>query len=264
MSDARAIEPFFFGPADRRLYGCYDAPRGAVRSCGALLCYPMGPEYFSSHRGLRQLAARLSQKGFPAMRFDYFGTGDSAGNTEEASPAEMEKDLRAALGELQRRSRCTSLAMVGQRLGASSILSSTFPGEPISRIVLWDPILRGADLVAEILDPVSSSVGRSGSASGDESAFEHKGFVFSAKFRDELMKMDVSQPESAPAPRVLIVETTPGGGGEKLAVSYRGLGARVEYVFSETARPESDTVDRITVPARIIQGIVSWMENAAA
>ena len=67
-----------------------------------VLCYPWGSEYIHAHRALRQLATRLSMAGFHTLRFDYFGTGDSAGEMEDADLGVWEDDIETAIEELKK------------------------------------------------------------------------------------------------------------------------------------------------------------------
>jgi dienelactone hydrolase len=219
------IEPFFFGPREKSLYGCLDLPRGEPRATGVLLCYPVGREYFAAHRGFRLLASRLSQKGFPVLRFDYFGSGDSFGEPEQTRFPQMREDVAEAFSELRRRSRCSSIAVVGQQLGASLIMAASLPAQEVSSAVLWDPP-NGPNLPSGA---------------------------------PELDAAGVPTPSTAPARNVLIVETDSAGSGAALAARYRELGARAESVHSEAPPASDDGVDRITVPAKAIGAIVSWM-----
>ncbi|MBF0509187.1 MAG: hypothetical protein HQK57_09720, partial [Deltaproteobacteria bacterium] len=74
------IEPFYFGPSGNRLFGCYHKPQSDChRGCGVVLCYPMGYEYMQSHRSYRRIADRLAGEGYPVLRFDFYGCGDSDG-----------------------------------------------------------------------------------------------------------------------------------------------------------------------------------------
>src|SRR4051812_34449398 len=81
--------PTWFGPAERPLFGWYHAPALATaRACGVVLCNPFGYEMMCSHRAYRHLAERLATAGFPVLRFDYDGTGDSAGDGEDPERVE--------------------------------------------------------------------------------------------------------------------------------------------------------------------------------
>jgi pimeloyl-ACP methyl ester carboxylesterase len=142
--------PFYFGPSDSRLFGVYHAPDTAARALGVVLCQPLGHEYIRAHRTFRQLAAQLARAGFPVLRFDYFGCGDSAGVGEEGSVVRWQSDINSAIDELKDTSGVSSVAVIGLRLGASLALMATAGRSDIERIVLWDPVLNGREYLEGI------------------------------------------------------------------------------------------------------------------
>ena len=79
------ISPCFFGRALHRMYACHHTLAIVVHPKAVLLCNSIRHEYERCHRTLRQLAAKLAAKGNHVMRFDYFGTGDSQGEYDQAS-----------------------------------------------------------------------------------------------------------------------------------------------------------------------------------
>src|SRR5438874_878972 len=60
---------------------CPDRPAHAGH--GIVLCPPLGHEQVHAHRSLRHLADACARAGFPTLRLDYHGTGDSAGSDED-------------------------------------------------------------------------------------------------------------------------------------------------------------------------------------
>lgn len=75
------------------LSGSLDA---ADKAIGVLIVTGGGQTRFGAHRGFAQLAAFLAKAGYPVMRFDRRGVGDSSGNDpgfEASAP-----DLAAAMG----------------------------------------------------------------------------------------------------------------------------------------------------------------------
>src|SRR5438046_10636910 len=90
--------PFYFGPFAARLFGIHDAPRtDAGREGSVVLCYPYGRDYVSAFRAYRTLALRLARAGFHVLRFDYRGTGDSAGDIGDASPQQGNEGMVQAV-----------------------------------------------------------------------------------------------------------------------------------------------------------------------
>jgi len=85
MNASVEVRPFYFGAPGKELFGCLHAPEpDCCLDCGVVVCQPFGHEYVNSHRALRQLAKRLVDAGFPVLRFDYYGCGDSRGETTES------------------------------------------------------------------------------------------------------------------------------------------------------------------------------------
>jgi hypothetical protein len=63
------------------------ADPAARAGCAVLLCNPFGQEALRSQRGFRVLADRFARTGCATLGFDYFGTGDSDGDDDDASLA---------------------------------------------------------------------------------------------------------------------------------------------------------------------------------
>src|SRR6187402_2642822 len=73
---------------------------------GVVLCQPFGREAMWVHKGWRVLAENLAAAGSPTLRFDYAGTGDSAGESEDFGEGEEQlerwlKSIRAAVAFLK-------------------------------------------------------------------------------------------------------------------------------------------------------------------
>jgi pimeloyl-ACP methyl ester carboxylesterase len=143
--------PFYFAGTAGQLYGCHHVPPQGVEVCGAVLvCGAAGPEYYASHRALRQLAVRLANVGFHVLRFDYWGTGNSAGEDEDISVRTWMADLKPAISSLLDRSQCTSVQVVGLRWGAT--LLSQLPHHELPEVrnmVWWNPVLDGKQMLLE-------------------------------------------------------------------------------------------------------------------
>src|SRR5215475_15187422 len=136
------MTPFHFGSRQRCLFGCYEPAQanfGKVRA--VLLCHPMGNEQVFAYRTMRQLAARLVRAGFHVLRFDYFGTGDSYGDTGEGDLASWCEDIETALEELKEITGATNVNLVGLRLGANlSARVAVHQHKEISKLILWEPL----------------------------------------------------------------------------------------------------------------------------
>ncbi len=141
----------YFGAEGRQLFGAYHTPPASVAPRGAaLLCPPWGQEYLVSHRILRRLAVRLSESGYHVLRFDYYGTGDAAGEREDGDLESWLEDAETAAEELRDMSGFSTFASFGVRLGAVVAwrLATTRPD--VHTTVLWDPVVYGREYMKEL------------------------------------------------------------------------------------------------------------------
>lgn len=145
--------PFYFGPG-RELFGFFH-PALAATGTAVLLCYPLGAEQIRCHRLFRQLAHALAEGGLPVLRFDYFGTGDSAGRSIEVDWTRCVADVAMAASELRMRSGCSRVLAFGARLGANAALAAS--AARFEGVVAWDAIDDGEAMVRE-LDGMQASL----------------------------------------------------------------------------------------------------------
>jgi uncharacterized protein len=137
------VNPLYLGTQERRLFAVYEPAAVKDRTArAAVLCHPWGAEYVYAHRSMRQLAVKLSTRGFHTLRFDYFGTGDSGGEDAEADPAAAVADIETAAEGLQDMLGIARVALIGLRLGATLAARAAMRRKDnVDALVLWDPIL---------------------------------------------------------------------------------------------------------------------------
>lgn len=138
--------PLLFGSGSAPLYGVYHPAAEPRKRRGALILNPWGWEALRAHRTLRMLAERLAGKGYDVLRFDYFGTGDSAGENHEVSWARWLDDAGFAMDELKVLASVQRVTVVGLRVGG--LLATGLLGRrsrDMDRVVLWAAPRSGAE-----------------------------------------------------------------------------------------------------------------------
>jgi pimeloyl-ACP methyl ester carboxylesterase len=204
------MNPFYFGGSDQRLFGVYDAGRAeAGRSGAVVLCNPWGPEYIHAHRTMRVAANMLTAAGFHTLRFDYFGTGDSAGDLEQASVAIWEDNIRAAVREVTEISGVTRATLIGLRFGGllAARVAAASPAL-IDRLVLWDPVPDGRTYLNELFRAARAEIparrGPIARPASDGGGHEVLGHAVTARMAGEIGRLDL-QALAADLPRRLHV-----------------------------------------------------------
>lgn len=154
IPDAVLIKPknsLYFESGDKQIFGVFHTARSkTVRDKAILLCYPIGQEYIRSHWVFSQLAAQLASAGFPVLRFDYYATGDSYGESAEGNVTQWKYDVFSAARKLQSASGINQISIVGLRFGATLAKLAANEGLAIEDLILWDPVFSGQDYLKEI------------------------------------------------------------------------------------------------------------------
>lgn len=259
------MNPFHFGDSSRPLFGVYHPPLArAAASRSVLLCPSIGQEYIRAHRALRQLATQLARAGHHALRFDYEGQGDSAGEASEGSLSSWMANVGTAADELRDLSGATDVTLVGIRLGAV-IAFRAAPAVGATDLVLWDPALRGPRYLEELyatfrVKPPALAAAQRGETIGVG------GMPLTAALRRELEAIDLL---AEPAPRVaraLVVTTRPDADAERVAVRLGDAGAESRHRVAEMSGSweGADRSGAILLPQQVIRTIVEHVQGRAA
>jgi pimeloyl-ACP methyl ester carboxylesterase len=196
----------FFGDPKRPLFGAYhSAAAGSLRRLAVLLCYPAPQEYMFAHRAFRRLAETLAQRGYPVLRFDYTGTGDSASDLDAATLAGWRTDIVAGADELAELAGVETLSIVGMRLGAALAAGVSAEGRRFRDVVLWDPIVRGRRAVDELRAIDDQRHAMSHVRRDPPPVDELCGFAFPAQLRRDLDRLDLLQLPRLSASRVSVM-----------------------------------------------------------
>jgi len=244
--------PTWFGPVDRSLFGWVHVP-GSPDGRGAVLCPSIGLEGEASQFAFRSLAAGLADAGCAAVRFDYDGTGDSAGELSDPDRLKAWLEGIAAAIALLREAGATQILLVGARLGAAFAVRAAETDGDVESLALWYPWTKGSQFLryqralrrmyAVSDDPVSADGGT-----------EIPGFVLDAAVTADLRDLDgtASGPD-VPSTVLIIDAADPGsgavlraGGGPVHAVRRPGTGADelfgVELMRAAVSRQDIDWI----------------------
>lgn len=114
----------FIPMGEERLCGVVCAPGEGGRDLGVVLL--TGGNYTRSHRNRMwvRTARALAERGFPSIRLDYHGVGDSTGKISFDLEIPFDQDALAAASFLQRAAGVPRLAMVATCFGGRTALAA--------------------------------------------------------------------------------------------------------------------------------------------
>jgi pimeloyl-ACP methyl ester carboxylesterase len=251
----------FWLEGKRPIFAVYQGPLRGARDLGVVLCNSFGHEMMSAHRAYRHLAERLAAAGFPTLRFDYDGTGDSSGGDEDDDrPSSWLSSIDQAVGLLMRKG-VDRVALVGVRFGA--LLAADYARtKPVDALILVAPPSTGRAYVRELTALHSLRFGHltEGNSPGPGSGQEVVGFLLNEGALDYLQQLALVG-AARPARRALVVARDDLPGYEsRLVQKLTDLGVDVTHsqVAGYGAMSGGDPVKSV-VPDAIWTEIIEWL-----
>jgi len=259
------MNPFYFGNAREPLFGVYSPPVSAgSRENAVLICPPLGREYIRTHWALRRVADQLAGTNTHVLRFDYFGTGDSAGESQQGDVTRWREDIRAAAEELVELSGVRKPAVLGLRAGAA--LAATTVGLETTSFVLWDPILSGQEYLYQLQDLHQRKLdtyNRNRRRPVKDTPEELLGFQISPAMRASIEQLDVTNEFSIKADRIGVFHSSAANGSESLLATLEKDHSEFSAEVIEDAG-EWDQVTRVGdafLPGPILSAVVNALKG---
>jgi alpha-beta hydrolase superfamily lysophospholipase len=261
-------QPIVFGPPQRPLLGFWHAREGpATRGLAVVLCNPLGYEGMSVHRTYRHLAERLAKRGFVALRFDYDGTGDSSGRSDDPGRVRAWLDsIHAAADEACARSGTRQVALLGVRFGATLAGQAALERGDVDCLVPWAPVISGRAHVRELrayrlIKPVKAAAPKT--AQPTDGSEEIAGYSFSRETLADMAALDLLAPTNRMARRALVLPRNERAAEETRLVDHlkaRGTDARLGQDIGYGGMMRDDPYETV-VPFATLDGIVDWLSE---
>jgi len=239
--------PFYFGEPDRQLFGFFHSPANPANEVPAILiCSPLGTEFEQSYHFVHHLANQLARAGHAVLRFNYFGTGNSAGDTAAVTFPGLVGDTAKAAQELYGKSGTRAVAIIGVRSGATiaALFSAQCEAGTLRKLVLWDAFADGNNNRNWFPRPPKWT----------------RGFSFSKGFITDMLDTTASTgarigrgektllvQTHAATPTSVILQRLDGSDGTVESKQY------AEVIFSSPSQ---------TVPYQVVNDIAKWVKSA--
>jgi alpha-beta hydrolase superfamily lysophospholipase len=124
--------------------------RSSARTA-VLICPPFGWDEICSYRSRRDWGCQLADAGFPTLRIDLPGTGDSMGTPQDPGRLATWTDaVGSAARQLKALSGAERIAAIGIGLGGLVLCKAISEEAPVDEVVLWAVPARGRVLVREL------------------------------------------------------------------------------------------------------------------
>jgi predicted alpha/beta hydrolase len=258
--------PLYFGNEARPLFGWLHLPTHSTASIGLVICNAFGNEALCSHRSVRHFAEQAARQGIPTLRFDYDGTGDSAGHDLEADRvAAWIASAGAAADEIRAATGVARVCFAGIRLGAAIATLAAVERTDVAGLLAIAPVLSGKAYVRELRLLTRAMEAKSNSTnSGRPDLLQAAGFAMTAQTQESLHEVDLKRLAKPPAAQILVLDRAELPAGDAWPQHLRNLGARAERVavagYTEMMLDSHETV----IPQEIIGTALGWLGGISA
>lgn len=265
------------------LYGMLYRPAAGCAPCGVVMCNPLFEERKGAQRIMVETARALAAAGYPVLRFDYRGTGDSAGDESEASCAAWRADIQVASRYLEQHVGVSQVGRLGVRLGASLMVETAPTSMPVAFSVLWAPVSSGRSyfdqelrrkLVKEMVTFGQSRVTRASllQALKDGKPIDLDGYAVTPTLYDGINAINMPAIEApVTGQRILLIQIA---SSETASAETTSLGGRMEQtgaqvdIVAAKEDPFWNLVGLVECPALVartvhwITGVTQWSSRS--
>lgn len=142
--------PTYIATGSQSVFAMLHKPNGMQRDVAVLLCAPFGWEDMCSYRSRLEWAIELAGAGYPTVRFDYPGSGDSYGGPATISVRDWTNSIACVATWLRRQTEVRRVVAIGIGLGGVLATRTACCDRTIDDLVLWGAGARGRTLVREL------------------------------------------------------------------------------------------------------------------
>jgi alpha/beta superfamily hydrolase len=255
------MRPVVVGRCCGWLHGCGEAMGGDV---AVLLCPGLNRDLVDAHHALRMLGNDLAAAGYPTMRLDYPGIGDSADPAGD-DPFAVEywsawqQSLHAALDWLRATTGARHVVLCGLRIGATLASLVAEKRDDVKALILLAPVLKGRTYIQQL--HMQARLQRQ-HAPPLTSGLEFYDVRFGAETVDLISAVDLRRARLAAGLRVAMFEQSPSRLGSECAGAWSERGVEVfctDFAGLEPALRHNEETEG--TPADFSR-VMAWLQTA--
>ncbi|MBX9606015.1 MAG: hydrolase 2, exosortase A system-associated [Gammaproteobacteria bacterium] len=214
--------PRYVDLAGRRLFCLCHAASGPRRR-RVLIAPPFAEELNKSRRLLALTARALAARGAEVWLPDLYGTGDSAGDAADARWDDWLADFAALDAQMAAACGDVPAAYLAVRTGALLLAGAPLAGLAGARVLLWQPVLKGARFLEQFLRLKVMAAKLAGQALSQkdldaelesEGVLEVAGYALARDFVHALRTASLASSAFAGAAAVMVRECNPAEGAQ--------------------------------------------------
>lgn len=261
-------QPLYFGPVDRPLFGwLHRPPANLNRGAGIVLCSPSGYEAICTHRTYRHFAEAAASRGFTALRFDYDGTGNSAGDAMDPDRvAAWLRSVNLAIDALKEFAGVAEVCLFGVRVGASLGVVAAQDRSDVRAMIAFAPVIKVKTYLREIraLALARPQVEPPAGTPADPTLQEAAGFATTEETRSALGNINLLQLVSPAIRDVMVFDRDDLPVDDAWHRHLSAHGATIQQIKLDQYVDMMRDAHQSTVPAASIKAALDWLTSLYA
>jgi pimeloyl-ACP methyl ester carboxylesterase len=207
------------------------------------------------------MANQLSETGFPVLRFDYYGTGDSAGDCAQSSIRQWKQDIVLAIEEAKKRSGKARICLAGLRLGATLSAMISKERNDIDSLILWEPVVSGKQYIDELNSLHKQMLKFSYVDNSLSTLDEILGFARNDILWAELSQLDLLEYFPISPPKIMLMKSDTNSSVDKLSTFLKNSGTNFYHYEILSPKVWTEEVFKQLVPNSLLNTIVQWLSK---
>ncbi len=142
-------KPFVFENKQQKLFGILHEPDGRQKQTAVIFLHGWGTYRIGPHRIFVEAARAFASAGFPCLRFDFRGRGESEGDVAETTLLDMIDDAKQAVKEMLKRDGISQVVLLGLCSGGEVAVGTAASDSNVNGLVLLSTPLLGRQAVVK-------------------------------------------------------------------------------------------------------------------
>jgi pimeloyl-ACP methyl ester carboxylesterase len=207
---------------------------GQSSDTAVVLCAGLTGDKLSAHRSFRQMAEALAADGYPALRFDYPGAGDSR-DADAADPWSLwQHGIENAIERVRAWTGAERVVLIGLRIGATLAALVAERRDDVAGLVLLEPVPRGQTYVRQL--SIERLVNRAGVPQAGGKLDSHE-LVLSSEAMARIARVELHSIQIPQGCAIAVFSQSPGRGLSNLVDAWRARGLNVTCAGLEGMEP---------------------------
>ena len=230
------------------------------RGVAVLICPPLYRDALDSYHSLRLLADDFAAAGYPTLRFNYPGTGDSCdAESPDLWPA-WQQSLRHAADWLRTVTGARQLVLCGLRIGATLAALAAASRDDVAGLILLAPVLRGRSYIRQLLIEAQLQDQTVAPTESDLGLDFHE-LYFSSETIRQINQVDLRKVEFHADLAIAVFSTTPAGIVSDCAESWTRQGCRVSSKDFTGLEPALQPNLRVKEAPADFSAVTGWLQQ---